>query len=64
MPGSVKSSVKILEAIKANNNVNAKELSGMFGISLRAVEKQLSKLKKSGHLRRIGPARGGHWEIV
>ena len=61
---SVKSSVKILEEVRANKNVSAKEISQKLGISLRAVEKQLSKLKKSGYLRRIGPARGGHWEIV
>ena len=62
--GSVKSTVKILEAIKANKNVSAKEISQALGISLRAVGKHLSKLKESGHLRRIGPARGGYWEIV
>jgi ATP-dependent DNA helicase RecG len=62
--GSVKSSVKILEAIRANKNVSAKEISQTLGISLRAVEKQLSKLKESGRLRRIGPAKGGYWEIV
>jgi len=62
--GSVKSSVKILEAIRANKNVSAKEISQALGISLRAIEKQLSKLKERGHIRRIGPARGGYWEIV
>jgi len=62
--GSVKSSVKILEAIRANKNVSAKEISQTLGISLRGVEKQLSKLKERGHLRRIGPAKGGYWEIV
>jgi len=39
-------------------------MSQSLGISLRAVEKQLSKLKESGHLRRVGSARGGYWEIV
>jgi ATP-dependent DNA helicase RecG len=62
--GSVKSSVKILEAIRANKNVSAKEISQTLGISLRGVEKQLSNLKESGRLRRIGPAKGGYWEIV
>ena len=61
---SVKSSVKILETIRANKNVSAKEISETLGISLRAVEKQLSKLKESGRLRRIGPAKGGYWQII
>ena len=64
MKSSVKSSVKSSEAIRANKNVSAKEISQTLGISLRAVEKQLSKLKESGHLRRIGPAKGGYWEII
>lgn len=64
MKGSVKGSVKILEAIRANRNVSAKEISQALGLSLRGVEKQLSKLKERGHLRRIGPAKGGYWEIV
>jgi ATP-dependent DNA helicase RecG len=33
-------------------------------ISPRAVEKQISKLKKQGKIRRVGPDKGGYWEIV
>lgn len=36
----------------------------MIGLSLRAVEKQLAKLKQDGILRRIGPDKGGHWEVI
>ncbi len=61
---SVKSSVKILEAIKANKSITAKELSVNIGLSLRAVEKQLAKLKEDGVLKRIGPDKGGYWEVV
>lgn len=61
---SVKSSVKILEAIRENNTVTAVELSQQLGLTLRAVEKQLAKLKLEGVLRRVGPDKGGYWEIV
>jgi len=40
------------------------EIALKIGISPRAVEKQIAKLKKSGRLRRIGPAKGGHWEVL
>ena len=40
------------------------ELADKFGVTTRAVEKQIAKLKKSGRLRRIGPAKGGHWEVL
>ena len=36
----------------------------ILGISRRAVAKQIAILKESGQLRRIGPDKGGHWEIV
>jgi ATP-dependent DNA helicase RecG len=34
-----------------------------LGLSSRAVEKQLSKLKDMGVIERIGPAKGGFWKI-
>ncbi len=61
---SAKSSVKILEAIKENKSISAKEIAKNIGLSLRAVEKQLAKLKQDGILKRIGPAKGGYWEVV
>lgn len=60
---SVKSSVKILEAIRENSSVTAVELSQHLGLTLRAVEKQLAKLKQDGMLRRVGPDKGGYWEV-
>jgi ATP-dependent DNA helicase RecG len=34
-----------------------------MNISSRAVEKQIGLLKKNGKLRRIGPAKGGRWNV-
>lgn len=59
-----KSSVKIIEAIRENNTVTAVELSQHLGLTLRAVEKQLVKMKLEGVLRRVGPDKGGYWEII
>ncbi|MCU0666939.1 MAG: hypothetical protein MUF05_07590 [Candidatus Omnitrophica bacterium] len=39
-------------------------MADIVGLSSRAVEKHLSKLKEKGVLRRIGPDKGGHWEVV
>ena len=61
--GSEKSSEKILIMLKAEPELAAKEIAKRLEISPRAVEKQISKLRKAGLLRRIGPARGGHWEV-
>lgn len=62
--GSEKSSEKILNAITADKSISAGKLANMLGISPRAVEKQIAKLKAEGKLKRIGPAKGGHWEII
>jgi len=59
---SEKSSEKILELLRNEPKMGAKELSNRLGISQRAVEKQIDKLKTEGRLRRIGPDKGGHWE--
>ncbi len=59
-----KSSEKIIILIKENPKTSAESLAQMIGISPRAVEKHLSKLKQRGILRRIGPDKGGYWEVV
>lgn len=61
--GSEKSSEKIITAIKANPTISAQELAQMLGITSRAVEKHLSKLKEKGVIKRIGPDKGGHWKV-
>jgi ATP-dependent DNA helicase RecG len=45
-PGSEKSSEKLLEMLKTNPGLTARELANVLGISQRAVEKQIYKLGK------------------
>jgi len=58
------SSEKILDHIKKDNHISAKQLSERMGISSRAVEKHIANLKANGKLKRMGPDKGGHWEIL
>jgi ATP-dependent DNA helicase RecG len=62
--GSEKSSEKILRLMKFNPSISAARISQEIGITSRAVEKQINALKRAGAVRRIGPAKGGHWEVV
>jgi ATP-dependent DNA helicase RecG len=62
--GTEKSSEKILGVIRRNRRISAREIGEMVGISPRAVEKLISKLKREDRLKRVGPDRGGYWEIV
>ena len=55
---------KIINYMLQNNNVSAKELAELVGISQRKMEKNISWLKEKGLIKRIGPDKGGHWEIM
>ena len=61
---SQKSSQKICEAISANPEITTQELAEMLGISRRAVAKHIAALQASARILRIGPDKGGHWEVV
>ncbi len=62
--GSVKSSVKIVELIREDKDITIPAISEKLGLTTRAVEKQMVKLQESGLIRRVGPDKGGHWEVV
>ena len=59
-----KSDEKILAVAKAMPDVTTAELANATGLSIAAVNWNIRKLKDAGRLRRIGPDRGGHWEVV
>ena len=62
--GLVENQKKMLILIKANPNVAKKGLAEKLHISTTAVDKNISSLKKKGLLKRIGPDKGGHWEVT
>jgi ATP-dependent DNA helicase RecG len=54
----------ILNAIYQNPKVSAAEIAMKLGISSRAVEKRIKTMRENGIIRRVGPDRGGYWEII
>jgi len=50
--------------VRKNNIITTTEMAECLGISRRAIAKQIDKLKKEGKLKRIGPDKGGHWEVL
>jgi ATP-dependent DNA helicase RecG len=40
-----------------------RELADKIGISDTGIEWNIRKLKDLGILKRVGPTKGGHWEI-
>ena len=39
------------------------ELSQKIGLGTTAIENNIAKFKEKGILKRVGPAKGGHWEV-
>ncbi|MEA3342532.1 MAG: HTH domain-containing protein, partial [archaeon] len=54
---------KILDMILKNKYISAKQLSESIGISTTAIENNIAKLKQKRLLKRVGPAKGGYWEV-
>jgi ATP-dependent DNA helicase RecG len=65
---SVKSSVKteeqILGYLSEKTEMTIPDLAEALGLSTRAVEKQIAKLRKGGRLRRVGSRKAGRWEVL
>lgn len=61
---SGKTSGKILARISANPHITIPELATAIGVSGRSIERNLQKLQQAGALKRIGPAKGGRWEVI
>ena len=53
----------IVRAMLANARVTTTQLARSLNISTTAVDKHLRLLKTQGYIERVGPARGGHWEV-
>ncbi len=53
----------LLNEIAINPSVTVPELAASAGLSLRSCERLVATLKSSGILKRVGSARGGHWQI-
>ena len=55
---------KIVRIIWKNPNATAQSISKEINIASRNVQEHLRKLQEQGVIRRIGPDKGGHWEII
>jgi predicted HTH transcriptional regulator len=60
----VKSREKIISLLLQDGSLSAASLAGHIGITAKAVEKQLARLKAEGLIRRVGPDKGGYWQVL
>ena len=59
-----KTKQKIIEAIMGNSNISIEELAVVCGLSRDGINYNIRNLKKQGIIRRVGPDKGGHWEVI
>ncbi|BFU89321.1 MAG: hypothetical protein NTAFB01_05080 [Nitrospira sp.] len=53
----------IVQSMKNNPRVTVSELAKHLHLSTTAIEKNIHYLKTQGYVKRVGPAKGGHWEV-
>ena len=54
----------IVKIIWKNPKATAQSISKEVGIAPRNVQEHLKYLQEAGILRRVGPDKGGHWEVL
>ena len=61
---NIKSREKILTLLKQDPSFTTRKLAEAIGITPKAIEKQLAKLKAEGLIERDGPDKGGKWKTL
>ena len=61
---SQKTSQKIVALIEENPYVTTEEMAHSIGIDRSNIWRNIKKLQENGIVRRVGPDKGGHWEVI
>lgn len=55
---------KILMLLREDPRLAIPDLAASIGKSESAVERAIRRLREQNRLRRVGPDKGGHWEVI
>jgi ATP-dependent DNA helicase RecG len=55
---------KILTVLQRHPYITLKDLAGETGLSRRGVEYNIKMLKDKKQIRRVGPDKGGYWDVM
>ena len=61
---SKKTSEKLVALLRSMPDATLAELADVTGLSIAGVRWNLNKLKAEHRIQRIGPDKGGHWEVL
>ena len=59
-----KTTQKIVEQMRSNPTISIEELAELCGLTRDGINYNIRNLKNKGIIKRIGPDKGGHWEVV
>jgi ATP-dependent DNA helicase RecG len=54
---------KILENMSKDERVTIPSLARLLGVNEKTIKRDIERLKAEGRLKRIGPDKGGRWEV-
>jgi len=61
---TAKRQASILQQLRQQPQTSVTELARATGLSPNGVKYHLTQLKQAGQLKRIGPDKGGHWQVT
>lgn len=65
LKGTLKGTLKhIVELIEENPDITIDNVAELLQMNRRGIVKHFKNLKQKGIIRRVGPDKGGHWEII
>ncbi|MDD4970674.1 MAG: HTH domain-containing protein [Paludibacter sp.] len=56
--------VQLYNQIKSNNFISIDQLAEKLNVTRRTILRDIEKLKKNSKIQRIGPDKGGYWQII
>lgn len=62
--GTEKTVDKIIQLIKVNPQITSRAIAQKLSMAHSGVAKHLRNMQNSGIIRRVGPQKGGHWEVI
>ena len=61
---SQKTSQKIIDLIKEDPYISTSKKAEIIGVDRRSIARNIKKLQEQGVVRRVGPDKGGFWEVI
>ena len=61
---SQKTSQKIIDLVREDPYISTSKMAEIIGIDRRNIARNIKKLQDQGVIRRVGPDKGGFWEII